>query len=70
LAGPEYQARHLLAARDLIRAIEENTQPACNVYEARGATEMIAAVFESHRLKRPVALPLENRENPLVSGKW
>ncbi|HVC93551.1 MAG TPA: Gfo/Idh/MocA family oxidoreductase [Pirellulales bacterium] len=69
LVGPEYQARHLLAVRDLIKAIEDNTQPLCNVYEARGATEMIAAVFESHRQRRPVALPLENRENPLVSGE-
>ena len=67
LAGSEYQARHMLAVRDLIRAIEENTQPLCNVYEARGAIEMIAAVFESHRRRRPVVLPLENRENPLVS---
>jgi hypothetical protein len=27
--------------------------------------EMIAAVFESHRQGMPVAMPLENRKNPL-----
>jgi hypothetical protein len=36
------------------------------MYEARGATEMIVAVFESQRLGRPVPLPLENRNNPLT----
>lgn len=66
LSGPEYKARHLLALRDLLQAIEANEQPLSNVYEARGALEMIVAVFESHRQGRPVKLPLENRANPLA----
>ena len=61
-----YSARHRLAIEDLLKAIEEKRQPKGNVYEARGAVEMIAAVFESHRLGRPVKLPLENRQNPLT----
>ncbi len=58
-------AGNVLAVKDLIAAIEEDRQPLSSVYEARGATEMIVAVFESQRLGGPVALPLANRENPL-----
>ena len=52
---------------DLIESIEQDRQPLGSIYQARGATEMIAAVFESHRLRAPVKLPLENRDNPLRS---
>ncbi|QDU80604.1 putative oxidoreductase YcjS [Polystyrenella longa] len=55
-----------LAVLDLIRAINEDSQPICNMYDARAATEMIAAVFESHRQETRVEFPLENRENPLT----
>ena len=54
------------AVLDLIAAIEEGRQTLSSVYDARAATEMIAAVFESHRLGTPVAFPLENRKNPLT----
>ncbi len=54
------------AVMDLIEAIEKDRQPISSVYDARAATEMIVAVFESHRQGRPVALPLENRKNPLT----
>lgn len=66
LSGPEYKARHYLAIRDFLDAIATNRQPLCNAVEARGATEMIVAVFDSHRLGRPVSLPLKTRENPLA----
>jgi predicted dehydrogenase len=66
LDGPQYRARHTLAIKDLLAAIEEDRQPLGGMYEARGATEMIVAVFESQRLGRPVPLPLENRNNPLT----
>jgi predicted dehydrogenase len=56
---------NLLACRDLIAAIEEDRLPECHVYEARQTVQMIAAVFESHRLGKPAAFPLENRRNPL-----
>jgi hypothetical protein len=35
------------------------------MYDGRAALEMILAVYESHRLKAPVRLPLENRRHPL-----
>ncbi len=49
----------------LIHSIENDTQPDGNIQDARAATEMIAAIFESHRLRRTVSFPLENRKNPL-----
>jgi len=56
---------NVLAVKDLIAAIEEDRQPLGSVYQARGATEMILAVFESHRVGGPVSLPLTNRKHPL-----
>ena len=52
-------------ARDLIDAIENDRQPLGGMYDGRAALEMILAVYESHRLDRPVDLPLENRKHPL-----
>jgi predicted dehydrogenase len=54
-----------LIALDLIRAIETDTQPRGSMYDGRAALEMILAVYESHRLREPVDLPLKNREHPL-----
>jgi predicted dehydrogenase len=65
LTGDDLAAGNLAAVKDLLAAIEENRQPKCSIYEARGAIEMIVACFESHRAGGPVALPLANRENPL-----
>ncbi len=56
---------NIAAINDLIAAIEENRQPLCSVYEARATIEMIMGIFESQRLGKPVALPLENRQHPL-----
>jgi predicted dehydrogenase len=66
LTDARYFSRHRLAVEDLIAAIEENREPLGGMHEARGATEMIAAVFESHRQRRPVPMPLVNRKNPLA----
>ncbi|MAT14719.1 MAG: 3-chlorobenzoate-3,4-dioxygenase [Planctomyces sp.] len=55
-----------MAVLDLIRAIEEDKQPISSMYDARAATEMIVAVFESHRQGSRVEFPLDNRENPLT----
>lgn len=57
---------NVAAVQDLISAMETDRQPIANVYEARKTVEMIAAVFESHRVGRPVTLPLQNRQNPLT----
>ena len=56
---------NVLACRDLISAIEDDRQPECSIFEGRTTIEMIAAVFESHRLRGPAAMPLKNRKNPL-----
>jgi predicted dehydrogenase len=51
---------------ELLKAIRENRQPDSSIYDALAATEMIVAVFESHRLGKPAELPLANRQNPLA----
>lgn len=51
--------------RDLLEAIEKDRQPRGSMYDGRAALEMILAVYESHRLQGPVALPLKNRQHPL-----
>jgi predicted dehydrogenase len=53
-------------ARDLIAAIEKDRQPLGNMYDGRAALEMILAVYESHRVKGPVGIPLKNRRHPLT----
>ena len=58
-------AGNIAACLDLLLAIREDRQPECSIYEGRTTVEMIAAVFESHRQGTPVAMPLENRKNPL-----
>ena len=68
-AGLQKREIHRLlefAVKDLLDAIENDRQPLGNIYEARGATEMIVATFESQRLGAAVKLPLENRKNPLT----
>ena len=57
---------NVLIAKDLIRAIEGNTQPRGSIYDGRAALEMILAVYESHRLNAPVSLPLKDRSHPLT----
>jgi predicted dehydrogenase len=58
-------AGNILACRDLMESIQEDRHPECSMYEGRWTVEMICGVFESHRVKKPVALPLENRVHPL-----
>jgi predicted dehydrogenase len=57
---------NLLAVQDLLSAIDNDRQPECNPHEARLTVEMIAAVFESHRVGGPVSFPLKTRVNPLT----
>jgi predicted dehydrogenase len=54
------------AVLELLAAIRENRQHQGSIYDARAATEMIVAVFESQRLGTPVEFPLKNRQNPLA----
>jgi predicted dehydrogenase len=66
LKDTELHGGNLLAAQDLIASIEEDRQPISSLYEARTATEMIVAVFESQRLGVPASIPLKFRQNPLT----
>ncbi|HPD16443.1 MAG TPA: Gfo/Idh/MocA family oxidoreductase [Planctomycetota bacterium] len=66
LQGGGLDAGNVAAVKDLLAAVEGDRQPECHLAEVRTATEMIVAVFESHRLGRPVAFPLQNRQNPLT----
>jgi predicted dehydrogenase len=61
-----YQGGHVAAIKDLMESIEQQRATRCSAEDCRGIIEMIAAVFESHRLGRPVAMPLETRVNPLT----
>jgi predicted dehydrogenase len=54
--------------RDLMEAIEKDRQPKGSMYDGRAALEMILAVYESHRLRGAVDLPLKNRRHPLTLG--
>lgn len=58
---------HVVSGRDLLASIREHRQPLCSARDGRTTVEMIAAVFESHRLQgQRVALPLTARDNPLA----
>lgn len=60
-----YEGGHVAAITDLIDAIEKDRDTKCSYRDAAAIIEMIAAVFESHRVGRPVELPLKTRVNPL-----
>lgn len=56
----------LLAARDLIEAIEQDRAPRCSGYDGRAAVEIIMAVYESERRgNAKVYLPLGTQESAL-----
>jgi predicted dehydrogenase len=61
-----YEGGHVAAITDLIEAIEQDRETKCSARDATAIVEMIAAVFESHRVGRPVDLPLKTRVNPLT----
>jgi predicted dehydrogenase len=61
-----YEGGHVAAITDLIDAIEKDRETKCPPRDCMAIIEMIAAVFESHRLARPVELPLKTRVNPLT----
>ena len=65
IVDPQHNLGNLSACNDLIDAIEQDREPECSIYEGRMIVEMIAGVFESHRQRAPVALPLKTRANPL-----
>jgi predicted dehydrogenase len=57
---------NVAAVKDLLRAIDDHREPKCGPTEGRWTVEMICAIFESHRVGKPVKFPLEQRENALT----
>lgn len=64
--GANHHGGNRAAVLDLIDAVKGDRLPKSSLYDARAATEMIAAVFDSQRIGGPVAFPLINRKNPLT----
>jgi predicted dehydrogenase len=60
-----YEGGHVAAIADLIEAIEKDRSTKCSARDCTAIIEMIAAVFESQRVAKPVDLPLKTRVNPL-----
>jgi predicted dehydrogenase len=65
LADASHRYGNTLIVADLIRSVESGGEPLDSVVDGRAAIEMIMAVYESHRQKAPVALPLRERRHPL-----
>jgi predicted dehydrogenase len=61
-----YEGGHIAAIHDLIDSIKHDRPAKCSAEDCRSITEMIAGVFESHRVGGPVELPLATRVNPLT----
>jgi predicted dehydrogenase len=60
-----YEGGHIAAINDLIECIRSDKSTKCSAEDSRAIVEMIAAVFESHRVAGPIAMPLKTRANPL-----
>ncbi len=61
-----YEGGHIAAINDLLDAVKRDRPTKCSADDCRAIVEMIAAVFESHRVGGPVELPLKTRVNPLT----
>jgi len=61
-----YEGGHIAAIYDLLDSIHLDRSTKCSAQDGRAIVEMIAAVFESHRVSRPVDLPQSTRVNPLT----
>ena len=54
--------------RDLLDAIAFDREPVSSGRDGLIALELVMAVWQSHRERRPVALPMAQREHPL--SRW
>ncbi len=57
------------AIADLIAAVEEDRQPLSSARDARAALEMILGAYEAQITGARVALPMQNRQHPLLAWK-
>lgn len=65
MTDPGHHPSNVATCKDLLHAIETDTQPLSSVTDARAALEMIMAVYESQRTGCRVDLPLKTRQHPL-----
>lgn len=63
---PGLNAANKRIVDDLIHAVETDTQPMINIYDARANLEMILACHASALAGKPVELPLMSRKHPLA----
>ncbi len=56
---------NVFAVTDLLHAIESGARTKGGLDEGRAALEMILAVYDSHRRRAPVPMPLTERRHPL-----
>ncbi|MEZ6133852.1 MAG: Gfo/Idh/MocA family oxidoreductase [Pirellulaceae bacterium] len=61
-----YEGGHMAAINDLLESIQQDRPTLCSAHDCRQITEMISAVFESHRVGQTVTLPLATRVHPLT----
>jgi predicted dehydrogenase len=61
-----YEGGHIAAINDLIDSVKHNRATKCSAEDCRSIIEMISAVFESHRVRGPIELPMATRVNPLT----
>ncbi len=61
-----YEGGHIAAINDLIDSVKHNRPTKCSAEDCRSIIEMIAAVFESHRVNGTIELPMATRVNPLT----
>ena len=62
-----YEGGHIAAINDLLESVKRDRPTKCSADHCRAIVEMIAAVFESHRIGGPVDLPMKTRVNPLTA---
>jgi predicted dehydrogenase len=69
--GPEregnFDRANNAVALDLLAAIEQDREPFCSARDGRWTIEMIAGVYQSHKMGRRVNFPLTDRRDPLES---
>lgn len=65
--GIEKDDRQTRAVEEVVRSLDDGTEPIISGARALGATELVFSVWECARRRGRVDLPLEITDNPLVS---
>ncbi len=65
ITDASHHPSNVATCKDLIHAIESDTQPISSVTDARAALEMIMGAYESERTGRRIDFPMKTRKHPL-----